>query len=288
MQVKCLYKSLAFSCFERCFIRHKSLVQDGGRGFSILPLVHSCQDIWIFMQAIGYEAVVAAKRHFHPSEGMRFAGIKSLCSPQNGSQFLSTNSQAGGPVKQSRALPSPSALLGSAPSTLILADLHMLLQALYQSNLISLRNTPFLCPHFCADCPHLPHAQLQFPASTHSAAWATFPCYSCPCMLARSPRLDGGVERKVEWWLWAIPKAVPCFTTCAILQSKLSSRTPHPLPPQCNSNHSEINALPQELMGMLTGQGLLPFWAFVGRDKARQGLMVTGSRASRDVFLSSK
>ena len=33
----------------------------------------------------------------------------------------------------------------------------------------------------------------------HSAAWATFPCYSCPCPLAMVPSLCDGGERKVEW-----------------------------------------------------------------------------------------
>ena len=142
---------------ETCFLSHNALsVEDIGVGISILALVYFCQDICIFLQEIGYETVVAAKRHFHWSEGMRFT-CKKILSPQNGRQFLSTNS-LGGPVKQSRALSPPAALLGSAPGTLVLADLHVLLHALYQSHLISLRNTPFHCPHVCADCPRLPHA----------------------------------------------------------------------------------------------------------------------------------
>ena len=62
----------------------------------------------------------------------------------------------------------------------------------------------------------------------------------------------------------------------------------HRPPSQHSSGQNKRNALPQELMGLLTPQGLLPFWAFAGRDTARQGLMVSGSRAARAVFLSSK
>ena len=54
----------------------------------------------------------------------------------------------------------------------------------------------------------------------------------------------------------------------------------HLLPPQHSSSHSKRNTLHQELMRLMTPQGLLPFQAFVSRDAARQGLMVTGSRAA--------
>ena len=64
---------------ETCFLSHNALsVEDIGVGISILALVYFCQDIWIFMQEIGYEIVVAAKRHFHWSEGMRFTCKKIL------------------------------------------------------------------------------------------------------------------------------------------------------------------------------------------------------------------
>jgi len=77
-------------------------------GISIIPLLHFCQDIWIFVQEIRHEPVVAAKRHFHQSEGMRFP-YKKIPSPQNGSQILSRG-PLGGPKKQSRALGPPEAL----------------------------------------------------------------------------------------------------------------------------------------------------------------------------------
>jgi len=54
-------------------------------------------------------------------------------------------------MQQSGDLSLPAALLGSASRFVVLADLHILLLVMYQSNTISLRNRPFHCPHFCVD-----------------------------------------------------------------------------------------------------------------------------------------
>jgi len=68
----------------------------------------------------------------------------------------------------------------------------------------------------------------------------------------------------------------------------LSEGQTQPLPPQCSSSHNKRNTLPPELMGLLSPQGLLPFWALVGRDNARHNLTVTDSPAPVDVFLGLK
>jgi len=135
---------------------HFFLTEDVVMGISIIPLLHFRQDIWIFLQEIRHEPVLAAKRPFHQLEGMRLT-CKNIASPHNSSQIVSTD-PLGGPVKQSGALSPSAALLGNAPMLLIPADLHILLHAVYQSNMISLRNRQFHCPHFCVDCPQFPHA----------------------------------------------------------------------------------------------------------------------------------
>lgn len=99
------------------------------------------------------------------------------------------------------------------------------------------------------------------------------------------------MERRGRWNISYGPsqRLFPALTSLPFCRANHLPE-PHclPPPPQCISNQSKRNALPQELMGLLTPQGLPPLWAFVGRDTARQGLMVPGSRAARDDFLSSK
>ena len=74
------------------------MTEDMVVGISIIPLLHFCQDIRIFVQEIRHEPVVAAKRYFDQSEGMRLT-CKKIPSPQNGSQILSRD-PLGGPKKQ--------------------------------------------------------------------------------------------------------------------------------------------------------------------------------------------